>query len=201
MMLQNLALMCQTLGLGGFPNFAEHEFSWFQALGFRMEEMPAGKYLGANLLARFLMNVFGANHAIPYSLGLERDGKILLAPYSPPYYATMENAVHAVVEAKFGPQGLFRGGAARSAWREPAAIANGVKQISHEAVAATHIANTFTSVMDAFLPTFRPSVRCWVFKLAISTRSFTTATTGPKRYQKPSAIIWRIGTAKSRHEA
>jgi hypothetical protein len=49
----------------------------------------------------------------------------------------MENAVHAVVEAKFGPQGLFRGGAARSAWREPLAIANGVKQISHEAIAAT----------------------------------------------------------------
>jgi len=37
MMLQNLGLMAQALGLGGFPNFANHEFAWFQALGFRME--------------------------------------------------------------------------------------------------------------------------------------------------------------------
>ena len=159
MMLQNLALMCQTLGLGGFPNFAEHEFSWFQALGFRMGEMPAGKYLGANALVRFLMNVFGANHAIPYSLGLERDGKILLAPYSPPYYAAMKNAVHAVVEAKYGPQGLFRGGAARSAWREPAAIANGVKQISQEAVAATNAYCEYIyqryGRFPAYIPPFR----------------------------------------------
>src|SRR6185369_3748346 len=36
MMLQNLGLMAQALSLGGFPNFANHEFAWFQALGFRM---------------------------------------------------------------------------------------------------------------------------------------------------------------------
>jgi hypothetical protein len=42
MMLQNVALMAQALGLGGFPNFAEHEYSWFEALGFRMGQMPAG---------------------------------------------------------------------------------------------------------------------------------------------------------------
>src|SRR5262249_37527570 len=52
MMLQNLGLMAQALGLGGFPNFANHEFGWFQALGFRMAEMPASQYLGTgNLVA------------------------------------------------------------------------------------------------------------------------------------------------------
>ena len=36
-MLQNLGLMTQALGLGGFPHFAAHPFIWFQALGFRMQ--------------------------------------------------------------------------------------------------------------------------------------------------------------------
>jgi hypothetical protein len=39
-MLQNLGLMTQALGLGGFPHFAAHPFIWFQALGFRMQEIP-----------------------------------------------------------------------------------------------------------------------------------------------------------------
>ena len=61
--------MAQTLGLGGFPNFAEHEFSWFEALDFRMERMRAGRYLGANRLVRALMGLLGRNHEIPYAIG------------------------------------------------------------------------------------------------------------------------------------
>ena len=49
----------------------------------------------------------------------------------------MKAAVQAVIDVKFAPQGLFRGGAANSAWREPAAIAAGVAEISAEAVDAT----------------------------------------------------------------
>lgn len=137
MMLQNLALMCQAIGLGGFPNFAEHEFSWFEALGFRMGAMPAARYLGAGALTRTLMSLVGRNQNLPYALGLERDGTNLLTPYCPPYYATMKDAVRAVVDTKYGPQGLFRGGAANSAWREPLAIAAAVSEISAEAVDAT----------------------------------------------------------------
>jgi hypothetical protein len=55
MMLQNLGLMAQALGLGGFPNFANHEFGWFQALGFRMEQMPASRYVGAGWLSALAM--------------------------------------------------------------------------------------------------------------------------------------------------
>jgi hypothetical protein len=55
MMLQNLDLMAQALGLGGFPNFANHEFGWFQALGFRMEQMPASRYVGAGWLSALAM--------------------------------------------------------------------------------------------------------------------------------------------------
>src|SRR4030095_11627010 len=137
MMLQNLGLMCQALGLGGFPNFAEHEFSWFQALGFRMEEMSAGKYLGAKPLTQGLMSIFGRNPSVPYVCGLEQDGNPLLVPYCPPYYPTMKEAVQAVVETKYGPQGLFRGGAARSTWREPDKVASAVSDISPVAVDAT----------------------------------------------------------------
>ena len=72
--------MCQAMGLGGFPNFAEHEFSWFEALGFRMGAMPAARYLGAGALTRTLMSLVGRNQNLPYALGLERDGMNLLRP-------------------------------------------------------------------------------------------------------------------------
>src|SRR5438105_9727417 len=39
-MLQNLALVTAALGLGGFPHLASHPFGWFQALDFRMEDIP-----------------------------------------------------------------------------------------------------------------------------------------------------------------
>jgi hypothetical protein len=137
MMLQNLALMAQAIGLGGFPNFAEHEFAWFQALGFRMGEMLASRYLGGNVLARAVMSMLGRDQAIPYPLGLEREGDILLRPHCPPTYPNMKDAVRAVVETKYGERGVFRGGAEQSAWREPAAIASSVSEISSAAIDAT----------------------------------------------------------------
>jgi hypothetical protein len=59
MMHQNLGLMTQALGLGGFPNFANHEFAWFQALGFRMGQMPASQYLGVRGLTGWAMKLLG----------------------------------------------------------------------------------------------------------------------------------------------
>src|SRR4029434_10467071 len=93
MMLQNLGLICQAMGLGGFPNFAEHELSLFDTLSFRMGVMPASKYLGANFFRRGLMRLLGRNLAIRYALGLERDGEILLQPYCPPYHPRLRTAV------------------------------------------------------------------------------------------------------------
>jgi hypothetical protein len=159
MMLQNLGLMCQALGLGGFPNFAEHEFSWFQALGFRMEEMPAGQYLGAGRFMSAILNLFGRNEPVPYALGLEHDGRPLLAPYCPPYFASMKDAVAAVVATKYGAQGLFRGGASHSAWREPEKIAAAVSDISPAAFDATvayceYIYNRYGR-FPAHMPPFR----------------------------------------------
>ena len=159
MMLQNLGLICQAMGLGGFPNFAEHEFSWFEALGFRMGAMPASKYLGANIFTREVMRLLGRNQAIRYALGLERDGDILLQPYCPPYYPSMKAAVRAVVETKFGADGLFRGGAAHGAWRDPAAIAKAVPEISSAAVDATIAYCEYIHARYGRFPAYMPPFR------------------------------------------
>jgi hypothetical protein len=137
MVLQNVALMSQALGLGGYPNFARHEFGWFQALGFRMEEMPASQYLGANRLISTALRLLGRDQPVPYPLGLERGGEILLKPFCPPYYPSMEAAVREFVERKFGPQGVFRGGVSASSWREPAEKTAGILAPSEAAIEAT----------------------------------------------------------------
>lgn len=137
MMIQNIGLMAQALGIGGFANFAPHPASWFQALSFRMGSMPASRYLGANPLISAVLALLGRDRPFAYPLGLEQDGEALLKPFCPPYYPSMEAAVHAVVEIKFGPQGIFRGGAARSSWRDAASASAGIPAPSQQAVAAT----------------------------------------------------------------
>jgi hypothetical protein len=137
MVLQNLALMGQALGLGGYPNFARHEFGWFQALGFRMGQMPASRYLGASRLISTALRLLGRDRPVPYPLGLERDGAVLLEPYCPPYYPSMEAAVRAFVERKFGPRGVFRGGADLSGWRDPREAASEIPAPGEAAIEAT----------------------------------------------------------------
>jgi hypothetical protein len=137
MMLQNLGLAAQALGLGGFPNFANHEFGWFQALGFRMEQMPASRYVGAGLLPSLAMKLLGRNPVVPYPVGLERDGEQLLKPFCPPCFNSMAEAVRAVAEIKFGPSGVFRNPAAGGAWARPAEVVLQVPPISESAIAAT----------------------------------------------------------------
>jgi hypothetical protein len=136
MMLQNLGLMAEALGVGGFPNFANHEFGWFQALGFRMQPMPASRYLGAGPIVSFAMNLLKRNPTIPCPIGLERDGEVLLKPFCPPYYPSMAEAVRAVVDIKFGPNGVFRNPTG-SAWADSRGIAQQVPGISDAAIAAT----------------------------------------------------------------
>lgn len=137
MMLQNLGLMAQALGLGGFPNFAEHESGWFQAAGFRLHEMPASRYLGASRIVSTLMKLVGRDVPVPYPLALERDGITLLKPYCPPYYTSMEAAVRAVVESKCGATGIFRATDRASAWRDALDICPQIPDISEAAIAAT----------------------------------------------------------------
>jgi hypothetical protein len=137
MILQNLGLMAQAMGLGGFPNFAAHEFGWFQALGFRMGEMRVSRYLGMNRLVSATLGLLGRDQPVPHPFGLEKDGVRLLNAYCPPYYPSMEAAVRAVVERKFGSQGIFRGGATGSAWLRPADVSAAIPDLSDAAIGAT----------------------------------------------------------------
>jgi hypothetical protein len=137
MMHQNLGLMAQALGLGGFPNFANHEFGWFQALGFRLQEMPASRYLGAGPLISLAMKLLRRDLPVPYAVGLERDGQTLLKPFCPPYYASMSAAVRAVVEIKFGAAGVLRAHPSGTAWATEREITQRIPAVSEAAIAAT----------------------------------------------------------------
>ncbi|MGH2610316.1 MAG: hypothetical protein ACRDHF_14635, partial [Tepidiformaceae bacterium] len=53
--IQNMSLMAQALGLGGFPHFAHHPWSWPQALGFRMEGDKFSRTIGAGWLMKTLI--------------------------------------------------------------------------------------------------------------------------------------------------
>ena len=137
MMLQNLGLMAEALGLGGFPNFANHEFAWFQTLGFRMQEMPVNRYVGAGWLPSLAMKLLKRNPNIPYPVGLERDGQVLLKPFCPPYFNSMADAVRAVVEIKYGGQGIYRSEAHGSAWSKHGEVVQQVQPVSESTIQAT----------------------------------------------------------------
>jgi hypothetical protein len=137
MVLQNLALMAEALGLGGFPNFARHEYSWFKPAGFRMQSMPASRYAGTPRLLASMARWFGKDPVLEYPVGLEHDNQILLKPFCPPYYKSMEDAVRAFVETKFGKDGTYRGGAQQSAWRDSTSCTAKIPSPTAAAVQAT----------------------------------------------------------------
>lgn len=137
-MLQNLALMTEALGLGGFPHFAAHPYGWFQALEFRMEEIPFSHLIGAGLLKQWLLRAIKRDQPVPTAVGLERNGEVLIRPFCPPYYATMEEAVHAFVRYKYQKgEGTLRDGGAATAWRDGASVQARIPEYSDRAIEAT----------------------------------------------------------------
>jgi hypothetical protein len=137
-MLQNLALMGEALGLGGFPHFAAHPFGWLQALGFRMQVVPFTQTVGASRLTRLAAKLLKREQPFPTALGLESNGEVLMKAFCPPYYRDMEEAVHAFVDQKFAPgTGTYRDGRGSHMWRDGAAVQSGVGRYSDRAVAAT----------------------------------------------------------------
>lgn len=161
MMLQNLGLMAHAMGLGGFPNFAGHEFAWFEALGFRMQKMSTMDYLGAGRIARTLATALRKNPPIAFPIALEKDGKRLLEPYCPPYYPSMEAAVRAVVERKFGRSGVF-GDTLSGGWTDAKPIARAATPLTQRTIDAviayaTYIYETYGR-FPAYPAPFRTSV-------------------------------------------
>ncbi|MGI9058271.1 MAG: hypothetical protein ACR2H5_06810 [Ktedonobacteraceae bacterium] len=137
-MLQNLALMTAALGLGGFPHLASHPFGWFQALGFRMADIPFSRTIGAGPFMKGLLRVLKKDIPVPTAVGLERDHQVLIKPFCPPYYRTMEEAVLAFVDYKYAQgKGTLRDGGAASNWQDGAMIQAGIPEYSDQCIAAT----------------------------------------------------------------
>ena len=135
--LQNLGLMTQALGLGGFTHFAAHPWIWQQQLGFRTVDLPLTRVMGMNLLLRLGARLLGRDLPIPTAIGLERDGDVLIRPFCPPYYPSMREAVLAFVETKYGEQGTFRAADSTGAWKDPAAVRAGIPTYSDTTIEAT----------------------------------------------------------------
>lgn len=159
MILQNLCLMTQALGLGGFPHWAAHPYGWLQALGFRTTRMRATRYLGMGRLTRLLAGLLGGDTDVPLAQGLEHDGAPLLKPFCPPYYPSMEAAVRGVVELKFGEKGVFRGGVRQGAWKEPARVAEVSEAPSEKAIEATIALCTYVFERYGRFPAYQPPFR------------------------------------------
>lgn len=138
MILQNLGLMTQALGLGGFVHFAAHPYAWFEALGFQTQPLAATRTAGAGPIVKLMARLLGQDRTLPTAVGLEQNGRALLKPFCPPLYRSMEEAVLAFVAYKFGPGwGTFRDGGEHSLWRAPATVQAGIPAYTERQIAAT----------------------------------------------------------------
>jgi len=184
MMLQNLALMAQALGLGGFPNYARHPNCWFEALDFRMGKVPGTRFFGGPYWLSKIINWIGLQTFVPIPLGLERDGTALLKPYCPPYYSSMKEAVYALVEHKFGPQGVYRGAAQHnSGWQDPAGVTKQIAGPSDAAVDATVAYCEYVYKRYGHFPAFSAP-----FRTVIGYQATHVDTDFYDRFYKPEAI-------------
>jgi hypothetical protein len=135
--LQNLGLMTQALGLGGFTHFAAHPFGWLQALGFRLEAVPFSRLAGTPP-DQAAATEGSEELQVPTAVGLEREGQVLLKPFCPPYYRDMEQAVLAFIDYKYARgQGTFRDGGLASGWLDGARVQAGIPRYSDRSIEAT----------------------------------------------------------------
>lgn len=144
MVMQNLGLACQAMGLAGFPHNCQFDpAAWFEALDFRMQEMRSSDYMSVPWPVSWMMRLTGADEPIRYPVGLERDGEVLLKAYTPPYYDSMEDAIRSLVEEKFGEGGVYdgrpegyEGREPNTGWKHPREVAEQVSGVSERALQA-----------------------------------------------------------------
>ncbi|HEU5086970.1 MAG TPA: hypothetical protein VFT99_05975, partial [Roseiflexaceae bacterium] len=135
--LQNLGLMAQALGLGGFQAFAAHPYAWQQALGFRMETLRFSRTIGAGPLVRGALRALKRDIPVPVAIGLELNGEPLIKPFCPPYYRSMEEAVLAFVNYKCADgYGTQHDGGEHTAWRDGRFVQGAIPRYSDRTVAA-----------------------------------------------------------------
>lgn len=160
MVLQNLGLMTQALGLGGFPHFASHDFGWFEALGFTCQKLPASRYLGMGPILTAGLKLTGKDQPVPLATSLERGGKTLMRALCPPNTASMTEAVRTMVDVKFGATGVFRGTPGAAAWKEHRSVADHVPGISEKAIAAATAYTEYVWRRYGRFPVHVPPFRC-----------------------------------------
>jgi len=183
MAVQNLGLMVQAMGLGGFPHWAAHPWGWLEALGFRMQPMPATRYLGMGWLLRFFARLLGKDSEVRLGIGLEVAGTPALQPYCPPYYTSMAAAVRAVVDLKYGSAGLFRSGTKQGAWREPEKVSEGAAAIDPAVIDAA--TSYFEYLFDRYgrVPVYQPP-----FRTVLGFQASHVDTGFYGRFYKPEAL-------------
>ncbi|MGH2589604.1 MAG: hypothetical protein ACRDGW_02265 [Actinomycetota bacterium] len=138
LMLQNLALTAEALGLGGFPHYAAHHFAWFNALGFRMKDLRLSDFMRKGQAMSWIMTRIGKNPVIPVPIGVERDGQPLIRPYCPPWFPSMTDAVRALIDFKYSKEvGTYRDGGKVSAWKDPERVQAGIPDYSPQEIEAT----------------------------------------------------------------
>jgi hypothetical protein len=174
--------MTEALGLGGFPHFAAHPFVWFQTLGFRMQEVPFSRTIGAGAVTKRLLRALGKELPVPTAVGLERGGEVLIKPFCPPYHRNMEEAVLAFVERKYARE------RARFATGAPPR-AGGMDPVSRQASHPTRISpslprsptvNTCTNGTGDSPPTAVRSARCSPTRPITWIRTSTIGSTVPR---------------------
>jgi hypothetical protein len=137
--LQNLGLMAQALGLGGFPHYAAHPYAWFEGLGFKMDTIKYSESIGNDFFVRPLLWLTGApDIAVPTAVGFA-DSWGLLQPFCPPNWPTMSDAVNAYAAEKFSDsQGHLRD-PDDTPWRKERveSILRGIPAYSDDAMRAT----------------------------------------------------------------
>jgi hypothetical protein len=137
LMLQNIALATEAMGLGGFPHYGAHRYGWPQALGFQMRDRTFAEILHKGFFGTLLMRLLKKNVVIPQASGLEVDGKAIVKPYTTPWYPSMEAAVRAFVASKFAPgTGIFRDAPGPSAYKDPALIQSAIPEYSEANIEA-----------------------------------------------------------------
>ena len=97
-----------------------------------------GRTLGATGLKKEIIALLGYDFGVPTAISLDRHGRSLIKPFCPPHYASMKQAVTAFVDRKYGPgRGIFRNGGEGTAWREGAAVQQGIQPYSGSAISAS----------------------------------------------------------------
>jgi hypothetical protein len=108
--------------------------------GYALADLSYGRGQGGGMLAGLLGRTVASPDAInTVSVFVTNDETMHLLPksYCPPYYPSMEVAVHDFVRRKFGPRGVFRGGAHASGWQDPDEKTSEIPAPTEAAIQAT----------------------------------------------------------------